>query len=164
MSNPNDRAVIRPAGDPQIGNLATPLNSSALTVWFINNLPAYRPGLTPQRRGLEIGMAHGYLLMGPFSLLGPLRNSVVPNLAGLLGTIGLVIILTACLFIYSVVGVKPPIATITTANPPKELGTEEGWSQFTSGFLVGGIGGALFAYLLIGLLGIFGISFSGVFG
>ncbi|MCS6814239.1 MAG: photosystem I reaction center subunit XI [Cyanobacteria bacterium] len=164
MSTPNDRSVVRPAGDPQIGNLATPVNSSTLTVWFINNLPAYRPSLSPQRRGLEIGMAHGYLLLGPFSLLGPLRNSVVPNLAGLLGTIGLIVILTACLFIYSAVGVKKPITTITAPNPPKELETDEGWSQFTSGFLVGGVGGALFAYLILGLLSIFGISFKGVFG
>ncbi len=164
MSSLNDRTVIRPAGDPQIGNLATPLNSSALTVWFINNLPAYRPGLAPQRRGLEIGMAHGYLLMGPFSVLGPLRNSVVPNLAGMLATISLVIILTACLFIYSSVSVGKPIATVTTTKPPVEWGTDEGWNQFTSGFLVGGIGGALFAYLILGLLSIFGISFAGALG
>ena len=52
--------VIKPAGDPQIGNLETPINASALTKAFIGNLPAYRAGLSAQRRGLEIeiGRAH----------------------------------------------------------------------------------------------------------
>ncbi|NER29259.1 MAG: photosystem I reaction center protein subunit XI, partial [Symploca sp. SIO1C4] len=61
--------VVQPAGDPQIGNLATPVNSSGFTTAFINNLPAYRPGLSPFRRGLEVGMAHGYFLYGPLALL-----------------------------------------------------------------------------------------------
>ena len=164
MNSSNSRNVIQPAGDPQIGNLSTPVNSLGLTTWFINHLPAYRVGLAPQRRGLEVGMAHGYLLFGPFALLGPLRNSAIPNLAGLLSAIGLVIILTACLLLYSSIGVGKPIATITTPNPPAELSTTEGWTQFTSGFLVGGVGGALFAYLVIGLLHVFGISVNGVFG
>jgi photosystem I subunit 11 len=28
------------------------------------------------------------------------------------------------------------------------LGTKEGWGEFASGFLIGGCGGAFFAYLL----------------
>ncbi|MEL6745636.1 MAG: photosystem I reaction center subunit XI, partial [Pseudomonadota bacterium] len=40
-----------------------PLNSSGLSQAFISNLPAYRQGLSAQRRGLEVGMAHGYLLL-----------------------------------------------------------------------------------------------------
>ncbi|NEQ30060.1 MAG: photosystem I reaction center protein subunit XI [Leptolyngbya sp. SIO4C5] len=141
--------VVHPAEDPQIGNLKTPINSSALSKAFINNLPAYRAGLSPQRRGLEVGMAHGYLLYGPFALLGPLRDSDVPALAGLLAAIGLVVILTACLSLYSGAGVKKPIATVTTPNPPESLATEEGWSEFAGGFLIGGIGGAAFAFLLV---------------
>ena len=141
--------VVQPADDPQIGNLATPVNSSAFTKAFINGLPAYRENLSPLRRGLEIGMAHGYLLFGPFALLGPLRDSDVPFLAGLLGASGLVVILTVCLSIYGSVGVGKPIATVTTPNPPEALGTEEGWSEFAGGFLVGGIGGATFAFLMI---------------
>ncbi|MEL6606168.1 MAG: photosystem I reaction center subunit XI, partial [Cyanobacteria bacterium J06614_10] len=63
---------IRPyQGNPQLGNLETPINSSSLVKAYINNLPAYRPGLTPFLRGLEIGMAHGYFLVGPEVVVGP---------------------------------------------------------------------------------------------
>lgn len=142
--------VIKPAlGDPQVGNLETPLNSSGFSKAFIGNLPAYRPGLSPQRRGLEVGMAHGYFLFGPFAYLGPLRDSDIPGLAGLLATAGLIVILTACLSIYSGAGVNRAVVKDTTPfAPPASLETEEGWSEFAGSFLIGGIGGATFAYLL----------------
>lgn len=140
---------VQPADDPQIGNLATPVNSSELTKTFINNLPAYRPGLDPQRRGLEIGMAHGYLLFGPFALLGPLRDSNVPNLAGFLAAAGLIVILTICLWIYTRVGIGKPLTTITTPQVPEELKTSAGWEAFTRGFLIGGLGGALVGYVIM---------------
>lgn len=141
--------AITPAGDPQIGNLETPLNSSGFTKAFIGNLPAYRKGLSPQRRGLEIGMAHGFFVYGPFALLGPLRDSDIPALAGLLSSVGLIVILTACLSIYSGAGVNSSVAKTTTPfQPPEQFATDEGWSEFASGFLIGGIGGATFAYLL----------------
>jgi photosystem I subunit XI len=141
---------IKPyAGDPQIGNLETPLNSSGLSQAFISHLPAYRQGLSPQRRGLEVGMAHGYLLYGPFALLGPLRDTDVPALAGLIGAVGLVIILTICLSLYSGANVNPAVSRNTLPyTPPEGLSTDEGWSEFAGSFLVGGIGGAAFAYLL----------------
>ena len=44
-------------GNPQLGNLATPINSSGLVKTYINNLPAYRPGLSPFLRGA--GNRHG---------------------------------------------------------------------------------------------------------
>ena len=141
--------LIKPAGDPQIGNLETPINSSPFTKALISNLPAYRTGLSPQRRGLEIGMAHGYLLYGPFALLGPLRDSDVPALAGLLAAAALVVILTACLSIYSGAGVSKAVSSATVPAPPDALGSDEGWSEFAGSFLVGGIGGATFAYLLV---------------
>jgi photosystem I subunit 11 len=147
--DPRNREVVYEAGDPQNGNFATPINSSGVVTAFINNLPAYRKGLSPQRRGLEIGMAHGYFLIGPFAKLGPLRDTDVANLAGLLATVGLLIILTICLSLYASVDPPKPEATITTPKPPEALGTSEGWNEFTSGFLIGGIGGAGFAYLLI---------------
>jgi len=141
--------LIQPAGDPQIGNLETPLNSSGFSRAFIGNLPAYRKGLSPQRRGLEIGMAHGYLLYGPFALLGPLRDSDIPGLAGLLSASALVVILTACLSIYSGAGVNTAVIKTTTPfTPPASLETDEGWSEFAGSFLIGGIGGVTFAYLL----------------
>jgi len=140
--------VVKPADDPQIGNLATPINSSDFTKAFINNLPAYRAGLSAQRRGLEIGMAHGYLLYGPFALTSQFRNSSVADIVGLIEAVILVVILTICLSLYGSAGVKKPIATITTPTPPESLGTSEGWSEFAGSFLVGGIGGAAFAYLV----------------
>lgn len=148
-SDPRNREVVREAGDPQNGNFATPINASGISKAFINNLPAYRKGLSPLRRGLEIGMAHGYWLIGPFAKLGPLRDSDVPNLAGLLSTVGLIIILTIGLSLYSSSNPPTPEATVTTPNPPGGLSTAEGWSDFTTGFLIGGIGGAAFAYLIL---------------
>lgn len=140
--------LIKPAGDPQIGNLETPINSSPIVKAWISNLPAYRSGLSPQRRGLEIGMAHGYLLYGPFALLGPLRDSDAPALAGLLGAAALVVILTACLSIYSGAGVCKAVSAATVPTPPDAFGSDEGWSEFAGSFLIGGIGGVTFAYLL----------------
>jgi photosystem I subunit 11 len=140
--------VIQSGGDPQVGNLSTPVNGSAFTKAFINALPAYRQGLSPNRRGLEVGMAHGYLLYGPFAVLGPLRETEFGATAGLLATIGLVSILTICLSIYGAVGVSKPTETLTTPKVPEDLATKEGWSEFASGFLLGGCGGAFFAFFL----------------
>ena len=92
--DPRNKEVIFPAYDIQNGNLATPINASPLVKSYINALPAYRQGLSPLRRGLEVGLAHGYWIIGPFSKLGPLRDTDLANLAGLLSTIGLVIIST----------------------------------------------------------------------
>ena len=136
-------------GNPQIGNLETPLNSSGLSQAFLKNLPAYRQGLSAQRRGLEVGMAHGYLLYGPFALLGPLRDSDVPAVAGLIGAVGLVLILTICLSIYSGANVNSEVSRNTLPyTPPESLSTDEGWSEFAGSFLIGGIGGAIFAFFL----------------
>ena len=143
-----NRETVKPAGrDPQDGNLETPVNSSPLVKWFIGNLPAYRPGLNPSRRGLEVGMAHGYLLFGPFALLGPLRNADNGILAGLLGSIGLVVILTACLSLYANSNPDKALASVTVPNPPMDaFNSRETWNNFASSFLIGGIGGAVFAF------------------
>lgn len=140
--------VVHPAGNPLVGNLATPINASPFSKTFLNNLPAYRQGLSAGRRGLEIGMAHGYFFFGPFFALGPLRNSDAAPLAGLLSTLGFVAILTIALSIYGEVGVGQIPATIANPRPPKDLETKEGWSEFTSSFLIGACGGAFVAYVL----------------
>ena len=147
---PASSKFIKPYnGNPQIGNLETPLNSSGLSQAFLKNLPAYRQGLSAQRRGLEVGMAHGYLLYGPFALLGPLRDSDVPAVAGLIGAVGLVLILTICLSIYSGANVDSDVSRNTLPyTPPESLSTDEGWSEFAGSFLIGGIGGAIFAFFL----------------
>ncbi len=147
--DPRNREVVYEAGDPQIGNLSTPINSSDFTKAFINNLPAYRQGLSPLRRGLEVGMAHGYWLIGPFVKFGPLRDTDISHLAGLLATVGLIIILTIGLSLYAASNPLHPEPTITTPNPPEAFKSQEGWNEFANGFLIGGVGGAGFAYLLI---------------
>jgi photosystem I subunit XI len=148
-SDPRNREVVFPANrDPQIGNLETPINSSPLVKWYINNLPAYRQGITPFRRGLEIGMAHGYWIFGPFAKLGPLRNAPNANLAGLLADIGLVVLFTAALSLYANSNPPKALGSVTVPNPPDAFQSNEGWNNFASAFLIGGIGGAVVAYFL----------------
>ena len=155
-SDPRNReAVLAAGGDPQIGNLETPVNASPLIKWFISNLPAYRPGLTPFRRGLEVGMAHGYFIYGPFLLLGPLRNAPNASLAGLLEAVGLVILLTGALSLYANSDPAKPLANVTVANPPMDaFNSKESWNNFASAFLIGGIGGAVTAFFLCSNLGL----------
>ncbi len=148
-SDPRNREVVFPEWrDPQRGNLETPINASGLTKWYINNLPAYRPGITTLRRGLEVGMAHGYWLFGPFAKLGPLRDTDNANLAGLLATFSFVVILTGTLSLYGNSNPPQPVATVTVPNPPDSFKTKEGWNNYASGFLIGGLGGAVVAYFL----------------
>nr|QCI04073.1 photosystem I reaction center subunit XI [Antithamnionella ternifolia] len=128
--------------DPFVGNLSTPISTSSFTKGLLSNLPAYRRGLSPLLRGLEIGMAHGYFLVGPFDKLGPLRNTDVALLSGFLSAVGLIIILTTCLSMYGSV-------SFDKEDSKDLLQTSEGWGQFTAGFLVGAVGGAGFAYLLL---------------
>ncbi len=133
-------------GDPQLGNLSTPISDSAIVKAFIGNLPAYRKGLSPSRRGLEIGMAHGYFIYGPFALLGPLRNTDLASLAGLLATVASIVLLTLGLSLYGETATK--VISSSALEAPAELGTPSGWSEFSSSFLIGGAGGAAFAYFL----------------
>ena len=124
--------------DPFVGHLSTPITTSAATRAILGNLPAYRKGLTPYVRGLEVGLAHGYFIFGPFAKLGPLRNSDIGLLAGFLSATGLLIILAIALLIYG-------LATFQKADSGEGLETKKGWRKFTSGFFVGGLGGAAFA-------------------
>lgn len=153
----NEYNAIQPPGDPQIGNLATPLNSSDFSLALIRNLPAYRNGLAPLRRGLEVGMAHGYLLYGPFLVLGPLRNTEHADIAALLSSFGLVTILTLCLSLYASTMGGKPTETITTGKVSSDFATEEGWSEFATGFFLGGAGGAFFAYFILSTVYLGGI-------
>ena len=146
--------AIKTVSDPCVGNLQTPVNSGYLTKAFINNLPFYREGISNNFRGLETGAAFGYLLYGPFTMTGPLRESDFALTVGLLGAIGAVHILTALLLLYNSPGKAPNVqpTDCTVNNPPKDLFTKAGWADFTSGFWLGGCGGAVFAWLLCGTL------------
>ncbi len=137
--------LIKPFnGDPFTGNLSTPISDSGLTRAFIGNLPAYRAGLSPLLRGLEIGMAHGYFLIGPWAKLGPLRDSDFAYLGALISGIALILIATGCLSAYGLVSFQGSRASAT--DPLK---TSEGWSQFTGGFFVGAMGAAFVAFFLL---------------
>ena len=133
--------------DPFVGHLATPITSSAVTRAILKNLPAYRFGLTPLLRGLEIGLAHGYFLIGPFIKLGPLRNSEMALFAGFLSTIGLILILTLGLTIYGSVAFSQEKKMISQEST--QLQTKKAWDQFKGGFFVGACGSAGFAFICL---------------
>lgn len=46
--------------------LETPVTSAPIIASYLSSLPAYRTGVSPLLRGVEIGLAHGFLLAGPF--------------------------------------------------------------------------------------------------
>lgn len=131
--------ISTPDGDPQIGNFLTPINNTPAVKFFLDWLPYSRPGMSPLSRGLEIGMAHGYWLVGPFTMLGPLRNDPMGGVAGFIAACCIVLIMTVALSVYSYV----------SPDEDNFVGGAEDWSSFASGFLLGGFGGAITAYVLI---------------
>ena len=150
--------VVKPInGDPFIGMLETPVTSAPVVANFLSNLPAYRTGVSPLTRGVEVGLAHGFFLTGPIIKLGPLRATESAEIAGCLSGAGLVIILTACLSIYGatafqtdeVIGVKTLSGREITRDPVQ---SSEGWAKFTSGWLVGGLSGVAWSYVLTQIL------------
>lgn len=153
--DPRNREVVHPANDPFNGNLATPINSSPLVKAFINNLPAYRPGLTPIRRGLEVGLAHGYWIVGPFFKFNPLRDTDVGSIVALVASISLLLIATLSISLYAASNPPAPTTTLTTPNPPAAFAEAEGWNEYASGFFIGGVGGAIFAYAIVSNIDVF---------
>ncbi|XP_021281750.1 photosystem I reaction center subunit XI, chloroplastic-like [Herrania umbratica] len=152
--------VIQPInGDPFIGSLETPITSSPLIAWYLSNLPAYRTAVSPLLRGIEVCLAHGFLLVGPFVKGGPWRNTPVAGGAGSLAAAGLVVIVTICLTMYGVASFKEgepstaPSLTLTgRKKEPDQLQTADGWASFTGGFFFGGISGVTWAYFLLYIL------------
>ena len=140
--------------DPFVGHLATPITSSAATRAILQNLPAYRFGLTPLLRGLEIGLAHGYFLIGPFVKLGPLRDSDIGLLAGFISTIGLILILTLGLTIYGIAA----FGEEQSQGNDNDLQTKKAWDQFKGGFFVGACSSAGFAFICLSSIPTFAIS------
>ncbi|HEY9753518.1 MAG TPA: photosystem I reaction center subunit XI [Coleofasciculaceae cyanobacterium] len=151
--------IIRSVGDGQIGNLATPISTSTWVLKYLNNLPAYRPGLSAFRRGLEVGMAHGYWLLGPFITLGPFRDAGLGNISGVLATCVLVLIASTAIWLYGQSNPLPPVVSLATVNPPVELSSGDGWCRYARGFLLGGIGGTLFAYVVLILVRLYDFLF-----
>ena len=134
--------------DPFVGNLSTPVTVSTATKLYLGNLPIYRKGMSPLLRGLEIGMAHGYFLVGPFYILGPLRNSENALLVGFFSTLGLTVILTLGLLTYG-------LAQFQDNGTLKGLESSKCWRQFTSGFTLGAFGGDIVACALLANIAFF---------
>ena len=144
--------TVTPVADPTVGNLATPFNSNAFIKVFLNALPAYRQGLSPNRRGLEVGMAHGFFLYGPLTITSGLRATEAAATAGLRDTVVMVPVLSVALSLYGTAGSSPKVQppSVTIPNPPADLFTKAGWEEFASGWWLGGCGGAAFAWFLCG--------------
>ncbi|GAV76528.1 LOW QUALITY PROTEIN: PsaL domain-containing protein/Abhydrolase_6 domain-containing protein [Cephalotus follicularis] len=152
--------VVQPInGDPFIGSLETPVTSSPLIAWYLSNLPAYRTAVSPLLRGVEVGLAHGYLLVGPFVKTGPLRDTQYAGAAGSLAAGGLVVILTLALTVYGITSfnegepsIAPSLTLTGRKKEPDQLQTSEGWAKFTGGFFFGGVSGVIWAYFLLYVL------------
>eukprot|EP00879_Flechtneria_rotunda_P000661 GHRR01000775.1.p1 GENE.GHRR01000775.1~~GHRR01000775.1.p1 ORF type:complete len:198 (+),score=44.23 GHRR01000775.1:110-703(+) len=151
--------VIQPVnGDPFVGMLETPVTSSPLVANFLSNLPAYRTGVAPLLRGVEIGLVHGFLLPGPFIKFGPLRNiDGAAEIAGTLAAGGLVLILATALSIYGSAQFQstPPLGVKTLSGRSIQrdpLQSAEGWNEFTAGFTVGALSGVAWAYICTQIL------------
>jgi photosystem I subunit XI len=153
--DPRNKEVVSPDFDPQGSNLATPINNSKLAKSIVNSFSAYRQGLSPLRRGIEVGLAHGYWLLGPFFKFNPLRYTEQGAGVALLSTIGLIIISAASIVLYAATNPPPPIATITVPNPPDAFTSTKGWDTYATGFLVGGVAGAVIAYLIVSNIDVF---------
>merc|ERR1711985_207630 len=105
MGEPQITQVNTPLnGDPFVGMMETPVTSSPIVANYLSNLPAYRIAVSPLLRGVEIGLAHGFFLPGPFIKLGPLRSiEGSAEIAGCMSAAALVVILAGCLSIYGTV-------------------------------------------------------------
>lgn len=130
--------------DPFIGHLSTPITTSHITKAYLASLPAYQKNLSPLLRGINIGFVHAYFLFGPFFSLGPLRNSEANAFIAFLSAVSLVIILTLGLSIYG-------WTSFSNGKEDKSLNlfSLKNWQNFASGFIVGGLSGVSFAYLLL---------------
>ena len=95
-------------------------------------------------------IAFGFVLYGPFTVLGPMRNTEFSTTIGLFSAIGGVTILTTLFFLYGQAGGKfyQPPANPTVPNPPKELFNSESWTQFQTFFWLGGSLGAVVAWFI----------------
>mmetsp|Transcript_80421 Transcript_80421/g.253885 ORF Transcript_80421/g.253885 Transcript_80421/m.253885 type:complete len:376 (+) Transcript_80421:66-1193(+) len=130
------------AGD----QVQTPVTNGAFATQFVNNLAFYREGLKPWQRGIEIGMAHGYFIIGPFVSLGPLRNTPEAATVGLLAGCALIGIVSVGGLLFGAT-VKPRLFDKEGDAPAA------GYQEMINWHALGGIGGAGFAHALITVFG-----------
>jgi len=126
------------AGD----QVQTPVTNGSFAVQYLNNLAFYRDGLKPWQRGLEIGMAHGYFIIGPFVNLGPLRNTPEAATVGLLSGVALIMLASMGGLLFGATA-KPRYFDEEGDAPASGFGELIRWHA------LGGIGGAGFAHALL---------------
>jgi photosystem I subunit XI len=151
-NNPNDprnKEVVHPVADVQYGDLLTPINSSAIAKGIMKNLSFYRSGISPLRRGIEVGVTHGYWLVGPFFKFNPLRYTPVGSLGSLFSAFGIVILSAVMILLYAASHPPAPAKATATPNPPEEFKNQAAWNDYAGGFFVGGVIGAIAAYLIL---------------
>lgn len=141
-------AVIKWTGpEPFAGDQCqTLVTNGRFTVQFMNAMAFYREGLKPWQRGIEIGMAHGYFIIGPFVALGPLRNTPEAATVGLLAGVALIGIFSAGGLIFGAT-VKPTLFDEPGKKP------SSGYTELVNWHALGGVGGAGFAHALITIFG-----------
>jgi len=130
------------AGD----QVRTPVTEGGFAKQYLNNLAFYREGLKPWQRGLEIGMAHGYFIIGPFVVLGPLRNTPEAATVGLLAGCAVIGIVSVGGLLFGAT-IKPTLFDKEGDAPGS------GYQEMINWHAVGGLGGAGFAHLLITVFG-----------
>jgi len=147
---PGPSQAIPLAGAPQIkwrgreyfagDQVGTFIRSSGFSRKFIGNTAFYRAGLKTWQRGLEIGMAHGYFLIGPFCALGPQRHTPEAATVGLLCGVAVASITTVGGLLVGAC-VKPRCFDSDLTKPPGY-----GWQEVMNWHAIGALGGAGFAH------------------
>merc|ERR1712151_1212306 len=113
---------------------------------FLDNMAIYRSGLKNWQRGIEIGMAHGYFIIGPFVSLGPLRDTPVAATVGLLCGCAIIGLVSAGGLLAGTT-LKPTLFDKPGDSPAAGFQEMINWHAF------GGLGGAGFAHALITVFG-----------
>lgn len=130
------------AGD----QVQTWMTSSGFARQYLGNWAFYRKGLQPWQRGLEIGLAHGYFLVGPFKSAGPLRDTPEAATVALICAAAVIGIVSSGGLLFGAVE-KPTM--FDREGEPKGSGFQEmiNWHAF------GALGGAGFAHALLTIMG-----------
>ena len=142
-------------GGLQQKRLSAFVKNSDVTLLFLRNLPIYRKRLSPVFRGLEIGMAHGYFLIGPFIALSPIKDSQLANETGLLLASASILLIAIALNFYN-------DENLENREVFYWVSSSEDWSLFRGSFLVGGIGGAIVVYFMLQNFEVIDVIFRGL--
>lgn len=157
-----DEFYVQPInGDPFVAMLETPVTSDEAVVWFLSNLPAYKTAVSPVTRGVEIGLAHGYWISGPWIKVGPFRSLEypLPEVVGCISGLGACCLLFFAMIIYGRIqftnndfilpaGVGTKTLSGRPITPDPAFTTPEGWNKLTAGVMVGSLAGVAWCYIM----------------